>query len=329
METTVESIEFCGEHAVMARTTDLEMVLVPAWGSNLVSLTCRRTGVELLRKPESAEQFWEMPFLYGIPVLFPPNRIEDGVFTFEDKTYRFNLNEPETHNHSHGLLFEEPWELVETKQANGQVEIVTEFDAAKHPEALKQFPHHFVVRMSFKLEGSTLHKTASVINKSDSAFPWGLGYHTTFNFPFRPGDPVENCTFTLTANRQWTLNERFLPTGEIVDIGYRQALNEGLDLSAYSLDDVFLSSVVDGGMKNETVLHDRNVGIKLVYCCDDSFKHWVVYNDDGKQGYVCPEPYTWVTNAPNLPMDAELTGVQILQPGEEKQAYSTILVSYE
>ncbi|WP_367760342.1 hypothetical protein [Ammoniphilus sp. 3BR4] len=55
----------------------------------------------------------------------------------------------------------------------------------------------------------------------------------------------------------------------------------------------------------------------IVYLADPNFKHWVVYNADGKQGFVCPEPYTWVTNAPKLNLSPSLTGVQMLKPGEE------------
>lgn len=323
---SAETIVFYGQKAVRAQTNELEMILVPGWGSNVVSLKSRVKNVELLRVPRSAEQYEEIPVLYGIPILFPPNRIEDGTFTFEGTTYHFNLNEPETNNHSHGLLFEEEWELIAVKQEGGRLILITEFDSVNYPQAMEQFPHHFVVRMTYQLEESTLRKTAAVFNKGNSPFPWGLGYHTTFNFPFRNGDSLSNCTFSLTADKRWELNSRFLPTGTLQEIEYGRQLNEGMSLEGCSLDDAFLSSVVHGGDSNQVVLVDRNVGIKLVYACDDHFKHWVIYNDDGKQGYVCPEPYTWVTNAPNLSMDRQITGVQVLQPGEETTVSSTISI---
>lgn len=325
MDNTVETTVFCGQQAVRACTEELELTVVPAWGSNAVSLRSRRKGIELLRVPESEEAFWSMPVLYGIPILFPPNRIEDGKFSYEGTTYQFDLNEPETNNHSHGLVFEEAWELVEAKLENGEPVIVTAFDSARYPSAMRQFPHRFIFRMTFRLAGATLHKTASIVNKSESAFPWGLGYHTTFNFPFRSGGSVEDCTFTLGVDRQWTLNERFLPTGELTESDNTRKLAAGLDLTQFSFDDAFLSAAASGG-SGDAVLHDRDAGIKVVYRCGEPFKTWVVYNDDGKQGYVSPEPYTWVTNAPNLPLDPRLTGVQILRPGEETQVRSSIEV---
>lgn len=47
----------------------------------------------------------------------------------------------------------------------------------------KQFPHHAVVRMTYTVKGNTLFKHATVMNKGKEAFPWGIGYHTTFVFP--------------------------------------------------------------------------------------------------------------------------------------------------
>lgn len=106
----------------------------------------------------------------------------------------------------------------------------------------------------------------------------------------------------------------FLPTGELVDIPYLEELREGKSLVEHALDDAFQTA--ESGA-NEAVLTDLNSGIRVVYSADEHFKHWVVYNHDARQGYLCPEPYTWITNAPNLQLPQELTGFRVLQPGEQ------------
>lgn len=323
--TFVEHTLFCGEEAVVVHNDDLQMTIVPAWGSNLISLIRKKGNIELLRVPASAEEFWSKPVLYGVPILFPPNRISDGTFTYGRQTYQFEINELKHHNHIHGLVLRKPWKVTLTEQEGSPIKIETQFNSTDFPEVMAQFPHAFIIKMTYLLAGSALSINAAIRNTGDQPFPWGLGYHTTFRFPFREGDALANCTFALTANKQWELNDRFMPTGTLTEIENREELRRGISLGERTLDDVFLSSVSSGG-GNEAVLIDNNIGLKLTYQCDDSFKHWVIYNGDGKQGFLCPEPYTWVTNAPNLELPESLTGLKVVQPGEETVVKSSITI---
>ncbi len=174
--------------------------------------------------------------------------------------------------------------------------------------------------MTYTIKENTLFKHATVMNKGKEAFPWGIGYHTTFVFP------AESSLFSLTADQQWELDERLLPTGKLMDVPYKEALHEGMDLRHKHLDDVFLSSYQKRGGENQAVIYHQHAHISIIYKADEQFKHWVVYNADGKQGYLCPEPYTWVTNAVNLDLPSSLTGLQVLEPGEETTAKSSITI---
>ncbi|WP_135550095.1 aldose 1-epimerase [Paenibacillus cymbidii] len=314
MTASIEHVDFHGEPAVRACNGQLEMTVVPGWGSNLISLQHKGKQVELLRVPEDAAAYRAEPILFGIPVLFPPNRIEDGTFTFDGVTYTFNMNEPEDNNHSHGVLFEAKWKLDAAEHTEHGAVVRTSIDSGEHPDILAQFPHRFQVRLTFRLEENAVYQEAAIVNKDNRPFPWGFGFHTTFRFPFRAGDSLERCTFALNVDRQWELNERFLPTGRIFDIPYKEQLNKGKSLAGHPLDDVFATA--EQG-ENEAILHDGNIGLQVRYRCDRTFGHWVVYNADARQGYLCPEPYTWVTNAPNLPLPRSLTGLKVLQPGEQ------------
>lgn len=172
----------------------------------------KTTNVQLLREPETAESFHDTPTLYGIPILFPPNRISDGTFSFRGRTYHFDINEKDKHNHLHGFLYHEKWNVVTTKQTDEEVIVETEIDLSELPHVQKQFPHHAVVRMTYTIKENTLFKHATVINKGKEAFPWGIGYHTTFIFP------AESSLFSLTADQQWELDERLLPTGKLMGV---------------------------------------------------------------------------------------------------------------
>jgi aldose 1-epimerase len=221
------------------------------------------------------------------------------------------------------LLFEEKWKLVTSEQHNNSITLQTEIDSTEHSEVWSQFPHRFRVRMTYSLEANVLYKEATIMNMDDRPFPWGLGFHTTFRFPFRNGDSLDKCTFSLNADKQWELDERMLPTGSLLDIAYKEHLHKGKSLVGHALDDAFLTA--EQGV-NEAVLVDGNVGLKVTYQCDSHFGQWVVYNGDSKQGYLCPEPYTWVTNAPNLNLPAALTGFRVIQPGEAVTVTTKLII---
>lgn len=315
MASYIEEISFLGEPAVRAGNEAAEIILVSGWGSNLISFVEKTNNIELLRVPDSMDAYLSKPYLYGIPILFPPNRIRDGRFTFNDKTYYFQINDHSANANLHGLLYDQKWNLIKAEASEQQVTLVTEFDSALHPSVLKQFPHHFTIQIVYQLEGSTLYKLAIIKNHSNEEFPWGFGYHTAFRYPIEQGSSPEPCTFSLTVDQRWELNERQLPTGNLLDLDYWEKLREGMLLNGLAFDDAYLSSEDSGG-KNQAIIRDGNIDLQIVYRCDENFKHWVVYNGDGQQGFVCAEPYTWLTDAPNLDLPQSLTGLQVLAPGE-------------
>ncbi|MBW7456844.1 aldose 1-epimerase [Paenibacillus sepulcri] len=320
---SIESIMFHGEPAVKAQNGHISVVLVPGWGSNLVSMQLKSRQLELLRVPGSRGEYEAVPVLYGIPILFPPNRIADGCFEFNGRTYQFEINEPAEHNHSHGLVFDKRWELVRAEEEEGRLILETEIRSDGNDEILSQFPHLFTIRVRYIVERNILTMETTVTNRDASPFPWGLGYHTTFNFPAALDGDIAQCRFSLNAVKQWVLDGRFLPTGELQNISYADELMQGKTLIGHALDDAFMAA---GSGNNEAVLTDDSSGIRIVYRCDSYFKHWVVYNDDANQGYLCPEPYTWITNAPNLSLPPELTGFRVLHPGESVTAAAKIMV---
>ena len=59
--------------------------IVPEIGGNIISLRHCASGTKLLREPSDLRELAEFPARFGMPVLFPPNRIRDGRFAFEGK----------------------------------------------------------------------------------------------------------------------------------------------------------------------------------------------------------------------------------------------------
>jgi len=235
MSSSLQNICYFDEEAIKAENDHLEIILVPGWGSNLISIMHKETQREVLRSPRSSEEFWANPVLFGVPILFPPNRISDGTFTFRGRVYRFNINEKDKNNHIHGFLNTKKWQLVRTEATENELIIETkiESDLLSYPSIYQQFPHHFSIQMSYRLKKTVICKDATIINHGKDPFPWGLGYHTTFLFP------EENSSFAVTAEKRWKLDERFLPTGELEDLENKAALNQGISIKEVKFKSIY------------------------------------------------------------------------------------------
>ena len=62
----------------------------------------------------------------------------------------------------------------------------------------------------------------------------------------------------------------------------------------------------------------KGPGGTLVCERDERFRFVMLWNGDGRQNFVCPEPQSWMVDAPNLPLPPETTGFEALQPGERR-----------
>lgn len=311
---SIEKVNYFNEQGIVMTNNNLEALLIPNWGSHLIRLRLRDTNTDILRTPNSLNEYKNSPFLFGIPILFPPNRIVDGIFTFNHYTYHFDITEHNKHNHLHGLVYNLPWNLTSIKLDENRIDVWTEFDSTLHPNVLRQFPHPFTITMHYMLEDLTLTMEATIVNQDTSPFPWGFGYHTTFNVPFRNMINSKNSSILyVPARRQWQLTERLVPSGKLIESPLLSALNEGINPNDYKLDDLFLASTNDE--TNKAILSNEIDGVAVIYSCKKGFTQWTIYNQDGKQDFISVEPYTWVTNAPNLALPDCLTGFQVLNPG--------------
>ncbi|MBO4356462.1 MAG: hypothetical protein J5850_06395, partial [Clostridia bacterium] len=75
------------------------------YGGNCYRLIHKESRADVFRFPEDENDLQNEIFLFGNPILFPPNRIRNGSFIFEGREYRLPVNEPENGCHIHGDLY--------------------------------------------------------------------------------------------------------------------------------------------------------------------------------------------------------------------------------
>lgn len=327
----IEKINFHGLDAVAFEAGGYEAIMVPSVGANLVKLYHKEKGVDVLHCPteEDIETFKRRPQVYGMPLLFPPNRIEDGTYTYNDVKYQFPITIAAQNNYHHGIIKSQPFVVTKTIIGDDFVEVEAAFYSNRVNNAIfENFPHEFECRMNFVLSERGLEQTVTFINDSETDIPLGVGFHTPINVPFQQGEG--EYKMWLTAGEEWELNERSLPTEEFLPLDEELATlrNKGMNPIGKHIERALTnkSFLLDGKSFNGAIIANVATGVKVIYEVDDQFLHWTIWNNGGDAGYMCPEPQTWAINAPNLSLDADITGFQVVEPGDAWSATTKLYV---
>ncbi|MCY0875753.1 MAG: aldose 1-epimerase [Firmicutes bacterium] len=326
MTASVRQITHFARPALQLQSAGLEALLVPELGGNLLRLQTRQDHIDILRTPTSWEAYEASPNLYGIPVLCPPNRIADGRFTYRDHVYQLAINEPERNNHIHGFAHDKPWRLLDAGLKDGLPFAQIEWRAADFPDVQAQYPHALTLQITYELHEQELRQHLVAINEGPTPAPFGIGFHTTFAVPFGPHGDVSTYQLAVPLDQRFELDRRMLPTGQLQVMSDREQWRAGKAIEGLVLDDVF-TSVSDARHRQQAVLQDAASGITVTYACSDPIGFWVLYTRDGHSGFVSVEPYTWVTNAPNLSLPDALSGMRAIASRDSLCVDSAIAIS--
>ncbi len=283
-------------------------------GGTCFQLLHTPTGASVLRTPQNEEEWAQSVYLYGNPLLFPPNRILGAKFTFEGKEYTLPLNEPATGCHIHGALWQTPFS-VESQTADS-VRLVYR---AKSGEYIG-FPHAFTFVRSYTLTENGLCETDEITNDSDEVMPFMLAYHTTFRLPLLPSSKSEDHRVRLMTGREELRTENFIPTGEFRAPGEReQAFQSG----EYVPCGKHLSAFYEAA--GDMVLTDLSTGLRLRYQADGQFGYRMLFQTAEGSFFVC-EPQTTAIDCFRLPGGADQNGLVRILPHETKTYRTAIQI---
>lgn len=326
-EVSVQHVFFQDAPAVRLQAGGYEALIVPGLGANVIELSRPDEQLSFLRSPETSEQLRQSGQRYGIPPLFPPNRIEGGKFSTPHRDYSLPLNSSDGLIFMHGILHKRPWQLVrEETKPEGEAIVTVAITMDRDGEMYPYFPHEFTYELTYTLSEQGLSQTAIVTNRSEEPMPLGIGFHTALRAPFHAEGQAEDYVLQVSAGEEWELTPQFLPTGLRLPLSGKalELIGQGTrptgEPYAVHLTDRPLQR--DGREFHGAVLTDTKRGISLVYEVSEEFRHWVLWNDDGASGFICPEPQTWAINAPNLDLPDAETGFQLLAPGQSWTATS-------
>lgn len=319
----IRRIDWNSLSAVEFSKGDYTALLIPEMGANLVRLANTRLGVEILRAPKAdeVETFKSRPQIFGLPLLFPPNRIEDGKYCVGNKTYQYPITIANENNYHHGIIKSQPFVVSKAYETDEEVVIECRYYSNAANDAIYQnFPHEFKCKMVYKLSAKGLKQEVVFSNKSSEPMPVGVGFHTPMLIPFA-GGKGEDYRMRVAVGEQCELSERNLPTGKRLPLNeqFTKFRNEGLQVTdCEALEAGFTAQPieVDGKEFLGAVVENIKTGVRTFYEVDDKTIYWTIWNNGGKEPYCCPEPQSWITNAPNAE-NREAAGFRLVAPDEK------------
>jgi len=227
---------------------------------------------------------------YASAILFPfVNRVKDGRYDFEGKTYQFDVNEKELNNALHGLVYNKKFELIkeETTETFASVKLVY------HEKQISNgFPYTYAIYLTYVLTENTLGLNVEIKNTDSKTFPFTLGWH-----PYFLSSDLYNSSFVFDSNEKLELDSRNITEG----IGINVHAN-GFKIKNQFLDDCF---ILDSG---EVLFNTPKYILTLKSSEGDSYLQ--LYTPPHKNT-IAIEPTTGVSDSFNNGI-----GLKTLQPNE-------------
>ena len=283
---------------------------------NLTRLFYKCAQCDVFHWSDDEDELSSHPQYYGVPLIFPPNRTADGLFRFQGRIYQLPINDPAHNFNVHGILLNRRPKSIVRENNRWIVQTVWNSDC----QGFSGYPHTFELIRVYRFESAGVWIDTIITNQSELDMPYGIGFHNAFAAPQN-----EDVYIRVPHNGMfWQVNpDRRLPDGSSAVMASKDAavLNGKAEVSSAKL--AMLLSAPPMGARFEIIRRMVNI----TFTADRKFSFFAVWNAEGKRGMICLEPMSWMTNAPNLPLPYESSGVRVLIPNGSVCFSMTIEIS--
>ncbi len=287
-------------------------------GANCISLRNSQYNANILREPDYSKPL-DNPYLYGMPILFPVNRISGGKFEFEGREYVFPVNEPNTGCHIHGMVHEQEFQIV----SGGEDYVICSY----RPTGRERYfggQHEFEIIISYYLTDAGLEQRTEIKNLSSENMPVMIGFHTTFQIPFMENQSVNDLRILADVTDLIERNmDTYLPTGNILK---QDEITKQFQQGIFPPFSQGISRHYKSGANGEMCIRDtkRNLSVRYDNSANMGFR--LLYNGNADE-YICMEPQNCLVNYMNEEFDKEYAGFEYLSPRKSKIYISKISIT--
>lgn len=155
-------------------------------GAGLAALTHDGRHIVIPHKPE------EMPLAHSGKVLAPwPNRVANGRYPYQGKTFQLAVNDAVSQAAIHGLLAWRDWQINQQSASEASLMIFL-------PPSYG-YPFSLLVETTYRLEAEDgLHVFITALNIGDETAPYGAGAHPYLTCNL---ERIDHCLLTLPTHR--------------------------------------------------------------------------------------------------------------------------------
>lgn len=283
----IKTINIKDLNGYRANFQDSQMQIISDLGCNLNKLILAGQNIldgnleyESLKNNELAKSSFLIPF---------PNRICDGKYVFEGKTYQLEKNHEKEGHAIHGLIFDKKFSLINKMISDDFIFLIFKYEIKKSD--FEGYPFNLFILITFKLEKKRLGIEVKATNLDNINVPYGVGWHPYIRFT----DKIDNYSLALSSDDALEVSQEkiMIPTSKII--------------KKY-IDKKIGNTVLDAGF---TCLkkHMTQIGNIIVFQ-DESMDFLQIYTP-GHRRSIAIEPMSCAADAFNNKM-----GLVALKPGE-------------
>lgn len=302
-------------------------------GGNVLRLRQTQKNVEVFRfnAEKPIDEIADSIEIWGLPTMYFPNRLDNGVLKASDYTYHLPVNEKAPFNNTlHGFLHRRPYK-IESLENEGCAKCTISYLYDENDEYFEFLPIKFKATLELSLDESGLLHKFTLENLSERKMPISVATHTTINAPFVDGARQEDIRLKAQIGKKCELDARCLPTENLLELtdydreyikGTKQPVLKVVDNEMYIAE----SMELDGKTFHGIYAEDITSKIRIEYEISDEYGFWIFWNQQGFEGYFCPEPMSAMINSPNLAMDKSQTGYREIDPAQSFSAWQKFSV---
>ena len=229
----------------------------------------------------------------------------DGEWSYSERTARPTIDDVAHATAIHGLVRWRPFRIDSVNQNRCSLSLLL------HPSPA--YPFLSEINVTYHLGRLGLTVTTTVTNRDDVPIPFGVGFHPYLAVTT---PTIEGAELEVPAKAYVAVNERQLPTGEILPVaGNNFDFTTRKSVSGHVLDTTFTELVRDDSGLATVVLVDA-AGGAIELSVDRNFPYLQVFTGDHlekgrRRTAVAVEPMT-------CPPDALRSGkdIVVLEPGQ-------------
>jgi aldose 1-epimerase len=239
-------------------------------------------------------------------VLYPwPNRMGDDRWSFSERTARPHVDDVTHATAIHGVVRWRPFRVEAVNQNRCVLSLLL------HPSP--DYPFLSEIEVAYHLGSLGLTVTTTVTNRDEVPIPFGLGFHPYLAVTT---PTIEGATLEVPARAYIALDERQLPTGEILPVaGHLLDFTSRKSVSGHELDVTFTELSRDDLGLATVVVGDAEGG-EVELSMDRNFPYVQLFTGDTlergrRRTSIAVEPMT-------CPPDALRSGkdIVVLEPGQ-------------